>query len=212
MISRKGLSGRSLLYAILDNQCLERRDIPKVAESVLSAGADLVQLRAKGSGFNEALSVAKEIRAIAKRYNAPFIMNDRVDIALCADADGLHIGQGDVDISLARKILGKDKLIGVSVDNIKQALKARRDGASYVAVGPIFRTPIKGSSKPRGFGLLNMLKKLGVPVFAIGGINRANLRQLVRRGFTNIAVIRALCKARDPYISAQKLKRGITTR
>ncbi|MBI4974950.1 MAG: thiamine phosphate synthase, partial [Candidatus Omnitrophica bacterium] len=121
----------------------------------------------------------------------------------------LHIGRGDIDISLARTLMGRKKLIGVTVENLKSALEAKLKGADYLGVGPIFKTPIKPGIKPKGTRLLNAVKRVNMPFFAIGGIDCANIKKLTERGFKRIAVIRALCKARVPYIAALKLKEAL---
>ena len=178
----------------------------RVARFAVHGGADILQLRAKKLPFKMALRLAKTIQGIARRHNALFIINDRIDIAASIACDGLHIGQGDIDISLARKLLHKETIVGVSVKNISQALLAKGSGADYLGIGPVFKTPIKADTRPRGVGLLKAVKHLGIPSFAIGGINIKNIQQLVRQGVTKVAVIRAVCAAADPYREAKRLK------
>lgn len=208
MPSKKGLSKGPHLYAIIDRG-LTGNKILKTAEMALSAGADMLQLRDKSSSQKEIFKTARVIKIIAKRYGVPFIINDRLDVAIAVDADGLHIGQGDIRISLAKKFMKKGKLVGVTVKNIKQAVRAKREGASYIGVGPIFKTPIKSGVKPKGFALLNEVKRLNIPFFAIGGIDCENIYKLAKMGFKNIAAIRAICQARDPYAAVRNLKEAI---
>lgn len=208
MISKKNLLKRSHLYAIVDRDIVGNK-ILKTARLAASAGADMLQLRDKSSSLKEILKTARAIKIIAKRYGVPFIMNDRLDVAVAVDADGLHIGQGDIRISLAKKFMRKGKLIGVTVRNIKQAIRAKLEGASYVGAGPIFKTPIKSRIRPRGIALLYQIKKLKMPFFAIGGINCENIYKLAGTGFKNAAAIRAVCKARDPYAAVRNLKEAL---
>jgi len=209
MISKKRLLRGSALYVIIDRSILNLKDSITVAERSMAAGADMVQLRDKGSSPKEMLKAAGTIRRIAKRHNVPFIINDRLDVAVAVDADGVHIGQGDVDISLAKKLLGKDKLIGVSVSDIGQARKAKRDGASYVGAGPIFKTPIKSHRPAKGVRLLEEITRLRIPLFAIGGITGKNIGRLTEKGFKRVSVIRAVCENRDPFKATKLLKKAL---
>lgn len=208
MISKKNLLKGSHLYAIVDRDIVGNK-ILKIAESAASAGADMLQLRDKSSSLKEILRTARAIKIIAKRYGVPFIINDRLDVAVAVDADGLHIGRGDIRIGLAKKFMKKGDIIGVTVRNIKQAIRAKREGASYIGAGPIFKTPIKKGVEPKGFALLDEVKRLNIPCFAIGGIGRENIYKLAGAGFKNIAAIRAICGARDPYTAVRNLKEAI---
>ena len=208
MISRRGLIKESRLYVILD------RDIPganiyAVARQAGKAGADIMQLRGKHSSQTKLFKTALALKKITKRARIPFIINDDPALTVAVGADGLHIGRGDIDIGLARRFLGKDKLIGVSAKSYKQALAAKKAGADYLGIGPVFRTPMKPGIKPKGIGLLEAVRKVDIPSFAIGGIDCTNIKKLTKRGFKRIAVIRALCKAKVPYIAARKLKEAL---
>lgn len=208
MILKKNLLRESHLYAIIDRDVAGNK-ILKIAKSAASAGADIIQLRDKSSSLKDVLKTAKAIKTIAKRYGIPLIINDRLDIALAVDADGLHIGQGDIGIRIAKKLLKKNSLIGVTVKNLKQALRAKAEGATYLGVGPVFRTPIKGDISPKGFRLLERVRGLNMPFFAIGGIDRKNIAELAGSGFKNVAVIRAISKAKNPHMAASFLKKAI---
>lgn len=204
---KKNLSKSFRVYVILDRDLLSERKILKTARLALSAGADMLQLRDKSSSARAMLKTVKAIRKIAKRYRVPLIVNDRLDVALASGADGLHIGEGDIDISLAKKLLGEKRLIGASAKNLNQAMTAKRRGADYIGVGPVFKTPIKPRSKPKGLELFKKIKRLNIPYFAIGGIDCDNINNLARAGVKNVAVIRAVCEAKDPHKATKVLKR-----
>jgi len=205
MISRRGLLKESRLYVILD------RDIPganiyDVARQAGKAGADIMQLRGKHSSQSKLFKTALALKKITKRARIPFIVNDDPALAVAVGADGLHIGRGDIDIGLARRLLGRDKLIGVSAKSYKQALAAKKAGADYLGIGPVFHTPIKRWLRPRGFGLLGKVRRLNIPAFAIGGINMNNISKVTAKGFKRIAVIRAVSAAKNPYLACKRLK------
>lgn len=212
MISKRGLLKGSRLCVILDSGVLSERKMRLVARKALKGGADMLQLRDKSFDFAATLRRAKKLMALAARYGVPVMMNDRLDVAVASGCDGLHIGRGDIDISLARKFLKKGAIVGVSAKTVGQAREAKRKGADYVGMGPVFKTPIKRDQKPKGFAPLIAAQRFGIPVFAIGGINSGNAGQLARRGFKKIAVIRAVCAAKDPYRATRRLKEALNTR
>ena len=209
MISKKGLLRGSNLQVILDNDTIGDRLILKTARLAASAGADMIQLRAKGSSISDMIKLASAVKKIAARYKKTFIINDRLEVALAVGADGIHLGKGDVSVRIARRLLGRSKLIGVSVKSIKDAQNAMIEGADYLGAGAVFKTPIKRIYKPKGFSLIGRLKKIGLPFFAIGGIDCGNIGRLAGRGFKNVAVIRAVCKAQDPGRATIMLKEAI---
>lgn len=210
MISKRELLKKSHLYAILDRDALSEKGMPRIARLALSGGADLIQFRDKGPASKREIATARAIRGIARRHKAPFIVNDNAGLALATGADGLHIGQGDIGISLARKLMGGNSLIGVSVKNYGQAVRAKAKGADYLGAGPVFKTPIKAHLKPKGFRFLKEIERVRMPFFAIGGINLKNAASLAREGFRNIAVIRSVCEARDASRAAKKLKEALS--
>ena len=204
-MKRTPLKG-SRLCVIVDRDFLKPKEILKVAREAIRGGADVIQIRDKKSPVTEIVKAAKAVKRMAGPRGVPVIVNDRIEAAVAADADGLHIGQGDLDIKLVRKILGRDKIVGASVTNMDEALRAKAAGADYIGAGPIFKTPIKSGKKPKGFKLLEAVKKLDIPFFAIGGIDFENARKLAKRGFKNIAVIRVACRSRNPYAAVKRLK------
>ncbi len=197
------------LYVILDKKAIGKKDVLKTAVRVLSGGADIIQLRDKISSDSMLIKEARALRCLARKHKRLFIVNDRADIALLTDADGVHLGQEDMPIKYARKMLPR-KIIGVSTHSLRQALKAEKDGADYIGIGPIFKSPSKIGSRPIGQAVLKRVKKrLAIPFFAIGGINAENLGYLKNMGVNRIAVISAAIRSKDIYNSTNLLKREL---
>ena len=209
MRSKRKLSGRSGLCVILDRDILSEKKMLDVASCAGRRGAGMIQLRMKHSPVSEAIKIGIAVKKIADRYKIPLIVNDRAEVAISIDSDGLHIGRGDIDIRLARSLLGGEKFIGASAASLKEARFAKEAGADYLGVGPIFRTPIKSDRRPKGLLLLKEVKKIGIPFFAIGGIDCGNIHKLARAGFKRAAVIRAVCGASDPSGAIKKLQKAI---
>lgn len=210
MISKKRQLKGSLLCVILDSDSLNEKRLLRVASSAVRGGADMLQLRGKSSSSGSMLKTALRLKASLRDSGVPLVINDRLDVAVAADADGIHLGQGDMSVSVARRLMGRDKLIGVSVKEIRQAVTAKREGASYVGVGPVFATPVKAEEKARGIRFLEKVKKIGMPLIAIGGIEQKNIHKLAKKGFCRIAVIRAVCGARDPFAATKRLKKALS--
>ncbi|MBU4376445.1 MAG: thiamine phosphate synthase [Candidatus Omnitrophica bacterium] len=199
------------LYVIIDKNAVGKRSVLKVAENVLRGGADIIQLRDKISSDAVLIKEATALRRLTKRHKKIFIINDRVDIALATDADGTHLGQEDMPIKCARKIL-PGKIIGISTHNLKQALKAERDGADYIGIGPVFRSPSKPKSESLGPHILKKIKqKVNIPFFAIGGIDIKKIKDLKKFDAHRIAVISAVIKSKDVYRRTCLLKRELET-
>ena len=184
------------LYAIVDASFPEP---VKIAGKLLAGGARIVQLRAKDLPAGEFLRLGREIGAECRKYNALFIINDRTDVAVLSGADGVHLGQDDMPINEARKIIGDNKLIGISTHNVAEGLVAAKGGADYIGFGPIFKT---GTKKDAGVvkgldGLKAVRRDLSIPVVAIGGINDGNILSVFDAGADAAAVISALAGASD---------------
>lgn len=209
MISKKGLLKRSKLCVIIDRDFLAGKAILKAARLILRGGVSLIQYRDKKSSVCDMLKVTLSLKRLTARYNAILIVNDRLDIAVAIGADGLHLGSGDFSVAGARQMLGADKIIGVSVKSLAQAKKAKGESADYFGAGPIFKTPVKPGQKTKTFRFLSELKKMNIPVFAIGGINYKNIGNLIKKGFDRVAVIRAVCAARNPYVAVKKLREAL---
>ncbi|MDO8446616.1 MAG: thiamine phosphate synthase [Deltaproteobacteria bacterium] len=187
------------LYAIIDNSILPSFSNAEIAKKVLTGGAQILQLRGKGLSSKELLEQAREIRELTRTAGAILIVNDRADIALLSDADGVHLGQDDLPISEARKILGKEKMIGISTHSLEQAVKAEQEGADYIGFGPVFGTKTKADAEgAKGLrALLEVKQRVSIPVVAIGGINLENMGEVIDAGPDGAAVISAIIKAEN---------------
>lgn len=169
----------------------------EAARGVIRGGGKIFQLRDKGASKKKYLQLAKAIRKLTKKAKVAFIVNDHLDIAQLIDADGIHLGQDDIPIPLARKLLGEEKIIGFSTHSFAQAVKAEKAGADYISFGPIFQTPSKPKTKPLGLkALKRVVKRIKIPVVAIGGISESNIHDVRKTGCQRIAVIRAASELR----------------
>jgi thiamine-phosphate pyrophosphorylase len=186
-----------------------RPDLAELAEAVYGVGVDLLQLRDKQAEAIPLLEAAKVLRAAADRHGALFAVNDRADVALAAGADVLHLGQGDLPMTWARRIVGGGMLLGRSTHDLGQVHDALAEGWDYFAVGPVYPTATKPGRPAVGTGLLEQVAALDVPVpwFAIGGIDHSNLSEVTRAGASRIVVVRAITDATDPSTAAANLRR-----
>jgi thiamine-phosphate pyrophosphorylase len=186
------------LYLVTDRQTLGSRDLYKSIEEAILGGVTLIQLREKDISTLEFYEIALKVKEITSRYEIPLIINDRIDIALACDAEGLHIGQSDMPLEIARKILGKHKIIGVSAPTVEKAKEAEQNGADYIGVGAIFPTGSKNDAVTIGLEPLQDIRKaVNVPVVAIGGINADNCAKAISSGADGIAVISAILGKED---------------
>lgn len=185
----------------------------ELAGMALEGGARMVQLRRKNASGRELFEWSIRIQELCRRYDAVFIVNDRVDIACAMQADGVHLGQQDLPVASARSILGPDALIGVSVSGIDEARQAVADGAGYIGLGHIFPTYSKDkSSPPLGTGIIRAVRRaVSLPVVAIGGIDPDNVSRVMEAGASGIAVISAVSGAENPSLATRELVRRIWT-
>ncbi len=203
---KKNLLKRSQLYLILDKTVFAGRSLESLCSKISVSGIGIIQLRDKFSAKGEVLNLARKLASRLRASNTLFIVNDYVDVALASKADGVHLGQEDLPISEARKILGKDKIIGISCHNLRQALEAQRQGADYIGIGPVYATATKPEYQPIGLKVLRQLKnKIKIPYFAIGDIREANIKQIVSAGATRAAVCRAILKSKNIQQTAREL-------
>jgi thiamine-phosphate pyrophosphorylase len=179
---------------------------------VIQGGADAVQLREKTMTDREFLAIANEFKKITSQTKTLFIVNDRAEIAKEVDADGLHIGQSDIDIHTARKILGYDKILGISTHNISQARRAQQEGADYISVGPIFYTKTKSYEPPVGLDYLKQVKReITIPFVAIGAINLDNINEILDAGGARVAICSAIICSNNIIQTTKSFKNQLVT-
>lgn len=195
-----------LVYAITDRYWLNGASLAEQVEDVLKNGATFLQLREKEFTHEEMVAEAKEIAEIARKYNVPFVINDDIYAAKEIDADGVHIGQNDMEYQEARRILGREKIIGISASTLDEALAAERLGADYIGVGAVFHTDTKEDATSLSFEQLREITAaVSIPVVAIGGITADNIIQLKGSGVAGISVISAIFGQPDPGAATRDL-------
>ncbi len=197
------------LYAITDRAWLkEGETVAMQVRLAIEGGATIIQMREKHSDFDEKLRLATELKAVCSQYGIPLIINDSVEIARLSGADGVHLGQGDTDISEARKILGEGKIIGATAHNKEEAVKAFEAGADYLGAGAVFPTGTKSDTVPLSFDELKRIcSAVEIPVAAIGGINAENITKLEGTGISGAAVVSAVFAQEDIRLAAENLRR-----
>lgn len=186
------------LYLVTDSDVLKGKDFYKCIEEAIKAGVTMVQLREKESDGKEFLEKAIKLRELTKKYNVSFIINDRIDIALLADADGVHVGQSDIDAVSVRKLIGENKIIGVSARTVEEAIQAEKDGADYLGIGSMFSTSTKLDAKQVSFNTLNeIINKVNLPFVLIGGISLENVHELKSFNPDGYALVSGILAATD---------------
>ena len=196
-----------LLYAVTDRHWLSGRSLSDVVAESLDGGVTMLQLREKALEEEAFLSEAKELQALCRRRGVPFIVNDNVAIAKAMDADGVHVGQSDMEAMDVRSLLGPEKIIGVSAQTVEQAVLAERHGADYLGVGAVFPTGSKDDADDVSYETLQAIcAAVSIPVVAIGGISRDNVSRLSGSGICGVAVISAIYAAKDIRAAAAELK------
>ena len=198
------------LYAITNLEGDDPQILTKIKES-LRGGVDVIQLRSKKLSDQSLFQLGKKIKQLTDRMKKLFIVNDRIDLMLALNADGVHLGQDDLPVELTRKMIkDKSKFIGCSTHSPKQAQRAIREGADYIGFGPIFQTPTKPTYEAIGLdGIKSVVRNAKVPVVCIGGIDQSNTKAVVKAGANRIAVVRAIFSSEHPYHAARELKRMI---
>jgi thiamine-phosphate pyrophosphorylase len=184
------------LYGIVDLGYVEESDLARVAQQMIQGGVDLIQLRGKGRSIDELADLAAELHELTARSSTPLIVNDHVQIASQIPVEGLHVGQDDDPIELARHKAGREIVVGKSTHSLEQALAAQREGADYIGFGPIFATPTKPDYAPIGLaGISRVHAEVNLPIFCIGGINIDNLQSVIDAGAKRVVMVSALLKA-----------------
>lgn len=195
------------LYLVTDRELMSTETLEEAVEDAIKGGCTLVQLREKTASSLEFYENALKVKAVTDKYNIPLIINDRVDIALAIDADGIHVGQEDLPAQTVRKIIGEGKILGVSANSVESAIKAQKDGADYIGVGAVYSTNTKTDAgvitRER---LLAVRQAVTVPIVAIGGINLQNAALLKDTGINGIAVVSAIIAQKDIEAAAKGIK------
>jgi thiamine-phosphate pyrophosphorylase len=198
---------RCRLYAILDLGYVEMRAMPEVVEALIRGGVDLIQLRAKNLSAVEIEKLAGELHSATARHGLPLIINDHPEIARNVRAEGVHLGQDDMPIAEARKIVGADCAIGKSTHSLDQAIRAFYEGADYIGFGPLFATPTKPDYPPIGLEEISKVHEaVRIPIFCIGGIKLDNLPKVLEAGAQRVVIVSGLLQATDPAGYARAVK------
>lgn len=195
------------LYLVTDRLLSLDRPLEYVVEEAVKGGVTLVQLREKKASSKEFYELALRLKKCLKPYSVPLIINDRLDIALACDAEGLHIGQNDIPYSAARKLLGKNKIIGLSIENKQQAIEANKLDVDYIGISPVFSTSTKtDTAEALGLEGVREITQLSKhPSVGIGGINSSNAKEILQAGADGISVVSAIMSATDPRLAATEL-------
>jgi len=199
------------LYLVTDRGQIAGRDLLWALEQALAGGVRAVQLREKDLGGRELFVLAQKIKKLCERYHAGLFVNDRIDVALGVDADGVQLGSASMPVEAARELLGEKKLIGVSTHSTKEAVEAERAGADFILFGPVYFTASKAVyGRPQGLGpLKEVVEKISLPVYAIGGIKRENIAEVKATGIRGVALISAVLSAADPRGAAQEILKAL---
>lgn len=195
------------LYLVTDRPLSLGRDIEEIVREAVEGGVTMVQLREKECPTGEFVALAKRLKALLAPLGVPLIINDRVDVALAVDADGAHIGQSDMPYEVARRLLGKEKIIGLSVENFSDLEVANTLDVDYVGISPVYGTPTKSdTAEPFGLEGLRRAVEMSVhPTVAIGGMNAQTIGEVMAAGTDGVAVVSAICSAPSPRKAAEEL-------
>jgi len=197
----------SSMYFITDSTNYSEEEFLYRVEQALMGGITLLQLREKDKSTREYMDLAEKVHTLTKKYNVPLIIDDRVDVALAIDAEGVHVGQSDMPVSIARKLMGDDKIVGATTKTVEQAVEAYAQGADYLGVGAIYPTTTKVKTVLTSTETLgNICSAVPIPVNAIGGLNKDNIDVLKGIPIAGICVVSAIMKADDPKQAAEELQ------
>ncbi|MBQ9846127.1 MAG: thiamine phosphate synthase [Oscillospiraceae bacterium] len=195
------------LYFITDSTNMCEDEFLYRTEQALKGGVTLLQIREKDRTTREYIHLASKVHEIAKKYNVPLIVDDRIDVAMAIDAEGVHLGQSDMPVDIARRILGKDKIIGATAKTVEQAVEAYKNGADNLGVGAIYPTTTKVKTVLTSVDTLkDICKAVPIPVNAIGGLNKDNIDVLKGTGISGVCVVSAIMKAENPQTAAEQIK------
>lgn len=195
------------MYFITDSTFCDEEEFLRRVDEACKGGVTLIQLREKDRTTREYLTLAEKVHDITQRYDIPLIIDDRVDIALAVNAEGVHVGQSDMPVSVARKLMGEDKIVGATAKTVPQALEAYEQGADYLGVGAIYPTTTKVKTVLTSVDTLKeIVKAVPIKVNAIGGLNKDNIHILKGSGIDGICAVSAIMKAADPKSAAEELR------
>ena len=195
------------LYLVTDRDLMRAPDLPTAVEQAIQGGCTLVQLREKDAGSRQFYDIALSVKAVCDRHNVPLIVNDRIDIALAVDALGVHIGQSDIPAKIARKLIGPNKLLGVSATTPDEAMQAQRDGADYLGIGAMFSTDTKLDARLVSMDTLRQIRQsIDLPIVVIGGIGKHNAAHFAGAGIDGLAVVSAIIAQQDIAAAAAEMK------
>lgn len=195
------------IYLVTDRNLMSTETLEEAVEQAISGGCTLVQLREKDCSSLDFYNTAIKVKEITDKYNVPLLINDRVDIALAVDAAGVHVGQSDLPLTVVRKIIGEEKIIGVSTGNLEQALKAQKDGADYLGVGAMYSTGTKKDAKPTSMEELKKIREnVSIPIVVIGGINKDRVKDFEGTGIDGLAIVSAIISQKDIAGAAREIK------
>lgn len=199
------------IYLVTDRDLMSTETLEEAVEQAIIGGCTLVQLREKDCSSLDFYSTAVKIKEITDKYKVPLLINDRLDIALAVDAAGVHVGQSDLPVSVVRKIIGEDKIIGISAATLEEALQGKKDGADYLGVGAMYGT---GTKKDANSTSIEELKKIrenvSLPIVVIGGINEERVKDFKGTGIDGLAIVSAIIAKKDIATAAKKIKRLFT--
>lgn len=195
------------LYFITDSTGFTEEEFLRRTEAALQGGVTFLQIREKDRSTREYIALAEKIHALTRKYNVPLIIDDRVDVALAMDAEGVHVGQSDMPVATARRLLGEEKIIGATAKTVPQAMEAYEQGADYLGVGAIYPTTTKVKTVLTSTDTLrDICNAVPIPANAIGGLNKDNIDVLAGIPIAGVCVVSAIMKADDPKVAAEDLK------
>jgi len=207
MVKLKVNSKDMRLYVVTTRDFLKEKSLEEECEEILQSGATFLQLREKNIDDDEYLALAKKIKLIADKYKVPFVIDDNVNVAVKSGADGVHVGQEDMKASCVRELIGDNKILGVSVQTVEQAIKAEEDGADYLGIGPVFPTDTKPGVATVDLEIVKKIKeKVSIPILVIGGINDRSIYDVVKTNTDGVAVVSYIFASEDKKESTKRLR------
>lgn len=195
------------IYLVTDRDLMSTETLEEAVEQALIGGCTLVQLREKDCSSRDFYNTAVKVKEITDKYNVPLLINDRLDIALAVDAAGVHVGQSDLPVSVVRKVIGDDKIIGISAGTLEEALKGQKDGADYLGVGAMYATGTKKDANPTSMEELKKIREnVSLPIVVIGGINKERVKDFEGIGIDGLAIVSAIIAKKDIAEAAREFK------